>query len=325
MSALEPDDPAHPAHPAYSAPRTYPTRPPVPGRPGMRPGSGGGRDGRGGRGGPQGRDDDPNGSSRRAFLLAGAGAVAVLGAEVGFLLNRSAAAEKPRAASASASGAAPAPSPSTVKGTPLPAEPPKPIGHWPLDETEGEVARDTANGNDGIATGVLWQAGEGGAVFDGTGSRIVTVAPVLTTDAGRSFTVAAWARLSVVPGSFATVVSQDAGTVSGFYLQYARTENRWAFARPDLRAAGRSEPAANVWTHLAGVCDGRAGELRLYVNGVQEAVVEDTNPTPATGAFVIGRASYGGAPRDFFPGAVRDVRAFEQALTADQIQALTSH
>ncbi|WP_345591263.1 LamG-like jellyroll fold domain-containing protein [Streptomyces marokkonensis] len=56
--------------------------------------------------------------------------------------------------------------------------------------------------------------------------------------------------------------------------------------------------------------------MRLYVNGVQEAVVDDTGPIPATGAFMIGRASCDGQPADFFPGAVRDVRASDRALTS---------
>ncbi|WP_399887242.1 LamG-like jellyroll fold domain-containing protein [Streptomyces sp. BBFR51] len=248
--------------------------------------------------------------SRRAFLLSGAGALAALGVGTGFWLNRP-------AASDASDGAAPSPSPSATK--PKPAGP---VGRWPLDETSGRVARDTAGGHDGTATRVAWQPGGPGAAFDGTGSQIVTDGPVLRTGAGRSFTVAAWVRLAAVPGTFATAVSQDSDTASGFYLQYAGADKGWAFARPGRRAVGRSAPAANVWTHLAGVCDGPARKLRLYVNGVQEAVVEDTDPVPANGAFVIGRASFDGQPHDFFPGAIRDVRAFDRALAPAGIRTL---
>ncbi|MER7773462.1 LamG-like jellyroll fold domain-containing protein [Streptomyces sp. NPDC096191] len=245
--------------------------------------------------------------SRRAFLLSGAGAVAALGVGTGFWLNRPAASDD----------AAPAPSPSTA--TPLP---PGPVGRWPLDEADGGIARDTAGGHDGTATGVTWQAGEGGAAFDGTGSQIVTDGPVLETGEGRSFTVAAWVRLTAVPGTFATAVSQDSDTASGFYLQYAHEDGGWAFSRPGLRAVGRTAPAAGVWTHLTGVCDGRTRKLRLYVNGVQEAEIDDTGTAPATGAFMIGRASYDGTPADFFPGTVRDVRAFDRALPPGEVGKL---
>ncbi|WP_030860632.1 protein kinase domain-containing protein [Streptomyces sp. NRRL S-37] len=256
------------------------------------------------------------GGSRRAFLLLGigGGAVAAAGTGAGFWLNRSAAADRDRATPPSS--ASPTSSPTVAP------QPARPVGHWPLDETSGTVARDTAGGHDGTATGVTWVPGGGGAVFDGQGGQIMTGGPVVETGEGQSFTIAAWVRLSAAPGGWATAVSQDAQDASGFYLQYAVDENRWALSRPGLRAAGRSEPAVNVWTHLAGVCDGPARTLRLYVNGVQEAEAEDTNPMSATGPFIIGRASYGGQAVDFFPGAVRDVRVFDRALTAARIKNL---
>ncbi|MEU9216952.1 LamG-like jellyroll fold domain-containing protein [Streptomyces sp. NPDC048376] len=252
---------------------------------------------------------------RRAFLLSGAGALAALGVGTGFWLNRPAASDQAGASD----GSAPAPSPSST-----PPPPPGPVGLWPLDEVAGQVARDTEGGHDGTVTGVAWQGAGEGAAFDGTSSQIVTAGPVLKTGAGRSFTVAAWVRLAVLPGTFATAVSQDSADASGFYLQYSSEDHGWAFSRPGLRAVGRTAPAAQVWTHLTGVCDGQGRKLRLYVNGVEEAVVEDTGPAPATGAFVIGRASFAGQPRDFFPGSIRDVRAFDRALSAARVAGLVS-
>ncbi|WP_328562028.1 protein kinase domain-containing protein [Streptomyces coelicoflavus] len=248
--------------------------------------------------------------SRRAFLLSGAGAIAALGVGTGFWLNRP-------GDSGQADGSAPSPSPSSA-----PSPPPGLVGLWPLNEASGRVARDAVGGHDGTVTGVAWQGAGGGAVFDGTGSRITTDGPVLKTGAGRSFTVAAWVRLTVVPGTFATAVSQDSADASGFYLQYSSDDDNSAFSRPGRRAVGRTAPAAHVWTHLAGVCDGPARKLRLYVNGVQEGVVEDTGPVSATGAFVIGRASSDGQPRDFFPGTIRDVRAFDRALSPARVRNL---
>ncbi|MGX1561056.1 protein kinase domain-containing protein [Streptomyces sp. NPDC055506] len=243
----------------------------------------------------------PAGRSRRAFLLSGAGAVAALGVGAGLWFNR------------------PEPDGRPESG-PRPAQP---VGVWPLDEASGALARDTAGDNDGTASGVRWRAGEdGGAVFDGNGSQIITEVPVLRTGAGRSFTVAAWVRLATEPGTFATAVSQEAGDASGFYLQYSSDEKRWAFARPGQRAVGYSVPAVNTWTHLVGVCDGAGRKLRLYVDGVQQAETRDIRPLPAPGGLMIGRATYEGRPSDFFPGAIRDVRVFDKALTSARIKAL---
>ncbi|MFF7310250.1 LamG-like jellyroll fold domain-containing protein [Streptomyces sp. NPDC008137] len=244
--------------------------------------------------------------SRRALLLSGVGALAALGTGAGVWLSRPEAeggtGDPPQA------------------GAPAPA---RPVGVWPLDEASGALARDTAGDNDGTASGVRWRAGgQGAAEFDGSGSQIITEVPVLRTGAGRSFTVAAWVRLSTEPGHFATAVSQEAGDASGFYLQYSRDEKRWAFARPGQRAVGYSVPAVNTWTHLVGVCDGAGRKLRLYVDGVRQAETRDTRPLPAPGGLMIGRATFAGRPSDFFPGAIRDVRVFDQALAPDRIKTL---
>ncbi|MDH6623877.1 serine/threonine protein kinase [Streptomyces sp. LBL] len=257
--------------------------------------------------------DDPGGRSRRVFLFSGAGAVAAVGVGTGFWFNRPGD-DKKKGRDAARTGASPSSSASAVTALP------RAVGIWPLDEISGALARDTVAGNDGTATDVRWATGDGGgAEFDGSRSQIVTGGPVLKTGAGRSFTVAAWVRLSAVPGSFATAVSQEAGSASGLYLQYSSDEKRWAFARPGLRAVSYTVPAADAWTHLIGVCDGPGRKLRLYVNGVQEAAVEDTNPTPAPGPLMIGRATYNGQAGDFFPGTIRDVRVFDQALTATRV------
>ncbi|MEU4653223.1 LamG-like jellyroll fold domain-containing protein [Streptomyces sp. NPDC023723] len=248
---------------------------------------------------------------RRAFLFSGAGALAAAAVGTGFWLNRSSA-----TGSADGTVGSPSPSATATKG-------PQPLGHWPLDETSGTVVRDTAGDNNGTATGVTWGTGpDAGALFDGTRSQIITSGPALRTGAGQGFTVAAWVRLTAVPGTFATAVSQDADEASGFYLQYSSADKRWAFARPDVRAVSTTVPAAGVWTHLAGVCEGPNRRLRLYVNGVQEAVVEDTNPIAANGPLAIGRASYGNQPVDFFPGHIREVQVFDRTLGPERIRTL---
>jgi serine/threonine protein kinase len=294
-------DPTHPAPQVDTAP------PPPPGEP-----AGPIVDGD-----PLSGPGDRGRRGRRAFLLSGVGAVAAIGTGAGYWLTRSAADEEGADADRAGSGTGASASPSAA------ARRPRPVGVWPLDEASGTVARDTAGGNNGTATAVGWRSGNGGAAeFDGKSSQIVTAGQVLKTAAGRSFTVSAWVYLPAEPGHFATAVSQDGAENSGFYLQYSSTEKRWAFARPDLGAVGYSVPAVGAWTHLVGVCEGPARRLRLYVNGAQEAAKDDTNPTAAPGALVIGRARYHGQPSDFFPGAIKDVRVFQKALTTTEVKRL---
>ncbi|MGW1877164.1 protein kinase domain-containing protein [Streptomyces sp. NPDC001975] len=201
---------------------------------------------------------------------------------------------------------------------------PSPFGAWPLEETSGTVAADDTGRNDGIATAVGWGRGKDGtALFDGGTSQIMTRGPVLRTDRGHSFTVSAWVCLSGRPSFYATAVSQDADAVSGFYLQYSAAENRWAFARPGLRALSYTVPKPDVWTHLVGVYEGPRNQLVLYVDGTQEAGIDDnSNPVAANGPLVIGRATADGGPSDWFPGSIKQVQVFRRALSAAQVKAL---
>ncbi|MFF3629212.1 LamG-like jellyroll fold domain-containing protein [Streptomyces sp. NPDC002164] len=204
---------------------------------------------------------------------------------------------------------------------PVPAGP-RPVGAWRLDERSGVRAMDVTGRHHATATAVRWGTGhDEGAEFNGFSSEVATDSAVIDTARG-SFTVSAWVRLGVIPPHFVTAVSQDGEETSGFYLQYSSDEGRWAFARPDLRVASRTEPVAGEWTHLTGVCDSFAGELRLFVNGVQEGSVRDRILIVSEGPFVIGRARYGRRPVDHFPGGIKDVMVFDRALTEAEISGL---
>ncbi|MFH8476495.1 LamG-like jellyroll fold domain-containing protein [Streptomyces sp. NPDC018000] len=213
-----------------------------------------------------------------------------------------------------------APSPTFGSG-PVPAGP-RPVGAWRLDERSGVRAMDVTGRHHATATAVRWGTSHGeGAEFNGFSSEVATDSAVIDTARG-SFTVSAWVRLGVIPPHFVTAVSQDGEETSGFYLQYSSDEGRWAFARPDLRVTSRTEPVAGEWTHLTGVCDSFAGELRLFVNGVQEGSVRDRILIVSEGPFVIGRARYGRRPVDYFPGSIKDVMTFDRALTEVEISGL---
>ncbi|MEU5303040.1 LamG domain-containing protein [Streptomyces noursei] len=160
----------------------------------------------------------------------------------------------------------------------------------------------------------------GAALFNGVSSQITMRGPVLDTGPGHSFTVSAWVYLTSASG-FATIVSQGADS-SSFFLQYSGDDRRWAFSRPGVRALAGGPPALNTWTHLVGVCDAAARRLHLYVNGTQQGAATDTRPVTKPGSFMIGRASLGGRPVDFFSGSIKNVQVFDQALSAERVAVL---
>jgi hypothetical protein len=148
------------------------------------------------------------------------------------------------------------------------------IAYWKLDETEGEIAHDTANSYDGALQGEpTWQP-ESGIVdgtlqFDGVDDYIVT-GSILNPTKG-PFSVFAWVKGGV---SGQVVISQTDGV-------------KWLFADPtegnlmtELKESGRSTVPLQSqtiitdgdWHRIGFVWDG--SNRILYVNGV--TVAQDT-------------------------------------------------
>ncbi|WP_281904608.1 LamG-like jellyroll fold domain-containing protein [Phytohabitans aurantiacus] len=183
---------------------------------------------------------------------------------------------------------------------------------WRFDDRTG---RDyTAQQNNLTVTGATYMAGVDGTALtlDGVDDAAASAsAPLTMRD---SFTVSAWARLSRTD-KVSTVVGQDGARMSGFALQYRPGLKRWVFAAPlqdadsaELVYAASLAPAQlGRWTHLTGVYDYPARQLRLYVDGKLAEIQEGVTLWRATGSLTVGRGRFNGAPADFFPGEIDEV------------------
>lgn len=177
--------------------------------------------------------------------------------------------------------------------------------------------------------------------FNGVNNRVFQWAPLIdTTD---SFVVSAHVRLAERDGIH-VAVSQDADEVSGFQMGYRSdcpgTPNGdcwdfWMFesdVRTPVSVHARSEvePVVGEWVHLTGAYDAVEDEISLWVCPVGtpedplpgEPVRTTTaypNPTPwqADGPFLIGRSQYRGEMRDFWKGAIDNVRVFDGQIVAE--------
>ncbi|MFB8400484.1 LamG-like jellyroll fold domain-containing protein [Streptomyces sp. NPDC055912] len=197
-------------------------------------------------------------------------------------------------------------------------------GSWALDEGAGTTSRDAGpNAEDlKLSEGTTWAPGVSGSAlkFDGQGQYAETEGPVVDTTT--SYSVSAWATLDSLPGNYATVVSQDGRRQENpFYLQYG--QGAFAFSTPGgIRARYVTTPETGRWYHLVGVRDAAKNEIRLYVDG---ALVATATPGPAdvsTGPLSVGRAKWSGGNVDFWKGSVDQVRAFDKALSSEEVTAL---
>ena len=196
----------------------------------------------------------------------------------------------------------------------------------------GTAAADSSGAaNPGTLTnGPTWSGGHlgtGALSFDGTNDHVVGAAGAV--DTGGSFTVAAWVNPATLSGNH-TVISQDGGTISGFYLR-RDISGLWEFATYDtdgtgavrVRVQAPAPAVVNRWIHLAAVYDDPAGEIRLYVDGALVGRNWRGGDWTATGPMIVGAAMWGAGTRiDHFSGQIDDVRAYRRALNDTEIGGL---
>lgn len=205
---------------------------------------------------------------------------------------------------------------------------PGPSGQWHFDEGAGAQAFDSSgSGNTaslfpGASFGTGRSAGD--LTLDGDAGFASTSSPVVQGSA--SFTVMAWVQLRN-KDSWWTAVSQDGGDGSLFELRYGSFPAGWEFAVFDgtgtTSVFGDTTAQANVWTHLAGVYDKTANQLRIYVNGRLAGVQSYTGTLVAsTAPLRLGRANWFGFPVRRWPGAIDDAAVYQRAVSQIEIQAV---
>ncbi|GHG18740.1 hypothetical protein GCM10017567_41500 [Amycolatopsis bullii] len=229
------------------------------------------------------------------------------------------------------------------------------VAAWGADEPSGTTLVDAASSTPGNATlpthpattsggvtrgagynhGTSWthpdtsgySDGVKGAIdLDGTSGYAQTGDQVL--DPSKSFTVAAWAKLTDTTHS-QTVLAQDGTQVMAIALQYNKENNAWAMrvSTGDSAAPGSvwafsgAPPQIGVWTHVAGTYDASTHLATLYVDGAKQSTVI-AQPWAATGPAVLGAAKWAGARTDFFHGSLDDLQVWQRALSGPEVHDL---
>lgn len=206
--------------------------------------------------------------------------------------------------------------------------PPGLVAAYAMDEGTGTTTTDWAGGGlNGAIAGATWttQGKFGSALaFDGVNDW-VTVLDANTIDFTSAMTLEAW----VFPtangsGSWRNVLMKERPGGEVFNL-YANADTnapvvyvvRAALPDAPLDARGTSQLPLNTWTHLSVTFDNTT--LRLYVNGVQAGTRAVAGPLlTSSGVLRIGGNGVWG---EFFAGRIDEVRLYNRALSATEIQA----
>lgn len=155
-------------------------------------------------------------------------------------------------------------------------------------------------------------------------------------------TVACWVKWTVNPGTYSNNHNENEGRWANlitidrhntkdngqFWLQHSSSNANFEWA---VQASSRkyiqstTVPAQDVWVYLVGVYDGSsAGKtMRLYVNGIEEAYLNNSDINGNIAAFnSLLRFNIGRLPNGYrlFPGLLDEVRIWKRALVVDEIR-----
>ena len=203
------------------------------------------------------------------------------------------------------------------------AQPPSLVAAYSFDEGTGTSVTDVSgNGNNGTIANATWTtAGQYGnaLVFNGT-SALVTINDSASLHLTNGMTLEAWVNPSAVSSAWRDVVYKGA---DNYYMEGTSTSSgglpcgAGTFGTADVAAFGTALLALNTWTHLAATYDGAT--LVFYVNGVQVSSLAQTGNIVTSGnpLQIGGDSIYG----QYFQGSIDEVRVYNVALTAAQIQA----
>jgi hypothetical protein len=200
-------------------------------------------------------------------------------------------------------------------------EEPDLVAYWKLDETEGEIAYDTASDHDAMLQGnPVWQttAGkvDGALQFDGI-DDYANAGFVLNPSSG-PFSVFAWIK-GGTPGQ--AIISQTDGTgFGGTWLGANQADGKLVTNLMYFELGSESVITDDQWHHVGLVWNG--SRRSLYVDGQEVASdAHDLVAISATGNLYIGTDKNLEAGT-FFSGLIDDVRIYNRALSAEEIAAL---
>lgn len=197
------------------------------------------------------------------------------------------------------------------------------VGLWKFDEGSGNKAYDSAGSNHGTIYGASWTVGKFGTAlyFDGY-YDYVRIPDCDSLDITGDLTVAAWIKTSqedpygIIYSNVLEIHPHD-----GYSLRL----NSWPeeisggirFFLQGSSACSNTKVNTGIWKHVAVTLSGTTATI--YIDGVFDNSGTVNVPKVNDVDQVIG-ASY--TPYYFFHGLIDDVRVYNHALSADEVQAL---
>jgi hypothetical protein len=199
------------------------------------------------------------------------------------------------------------------------------VGWWKLDDGGGTVAKDSSHafkGNDGKLAGKpKWAKGRNGGALQLNGNQYVSLGDILQ-GSYTEISIACWVKHG--QSQWQNIVERsmwDNPDGIGLMMDYNGTSVTFGHYGP---ASARSNATVqdNQWHHVAGTMrqSGSDYVYSIYVDGKLDNTTTNSMGLAATGhGWAIG-ARYDGTWT--YRGLVEDVRIYDRALSAPEIQAI---
>ncbi len=215
-----------------------------------------------------------------------------------------------------------------------------PIAMWHFNETPGAAtARDSIGNLDGTLRGSAFfvrggVSGNSIRITKGDGGHVVMGNHLGLTSG--DYSIIAWVRIAPGdPEAHAVVSKHTSGWVNGYALMvgsgpgYGRANKAYFYPS----AYSGDEPISTTtvndgyWHQLVGVY-AAGGQAQIYVDGAPVEGSKPSRPMSANGSsFLVGGigVSGSGVPVGAFDGLIDEVRVYDRALTASEVQYLFDH
>lgn len=200
------------------------------------------------------------------------------------------------------------------------------VGYWPLDEGSGTVTKDASgNGNDGaFVDAPAWVAGKIGKAlsFDGVNDYISIPHQDAYTVTTGNFSIAFWTvQYNPHPASWPRIMGKGTHNSAGWNIYTDRNTNSTAFYT--FQSGANQSVSFGVvsnttFSHMVITKSGTT--IKTYRDGKLIGTGTVVNPAYSTDPIFIGNSHPG--VLEHTKGVVDDVRMYNRALSAAEVQAM---